>query len=106
MRWVQLRMKNADVATLLQEGQWAKEICRHYNALLIINDNVEVARQLQADGVHLGKEDMNPLEARKILGPGKIIGATCNTWEDILLRLIDGVDFFGLGAFAYSRSYV
>ena len=104
MRWVQLRMKNADVATLLQEGQWAKEICRHYNALLIINDNVEVARQLQADGVHLGKEDMNPLEARKILGPGKIIGATCNTWEDILLRQKQGVDYIGLGPYAYTRT--
>lgn len=104
MRWVQLRMKNADVATLLQEGQWAKEICRHYNALLIINDNVEVSRQLQADGVHLGKEDMNPLEARKILGPGKIIGATCNTWEDILLRQKQGVDYIGLGPYAYTRT--
>ncbi len=104
IRWVQLRMKDADFATLLQTGRWAKEICHHYNALLIINDNVEVARQLQADGVHLGKEDMDPLEARKILGPGKIIGATCNTWEDILLRHKQKVDYIGLGPYAYTRT--
>ncbi len=104
MRWVQLRMKNASFAALMQTGQWAKEICRRYNTLLIINDNVEVARQLQADGVHLGKEDMDPLEARKILGPGKIIGATCNTWEDILLRQRQGVDYIGLGPYAYTQT--
>lgn len=104
VRWVQLRIKNAGIAVILQEGHMAKEICHYYKALLIINDNVEVARQLQADGVHLGKEDMNPMEARKILGPQKIIGATCNTWDDILLRHRQGVDYIGLGPYAYTRT--
>lgn len=104
MRWVQLRMKEADVAELLEEGKRIKEICRRYHSLLIINDHVMVARQLNADGVHLGKEDADPREAREILGPGKIIGATCNTWKDILLRQQQQVDYIGLGPFAFTTT--
>lgn len=104
MRWVQLRMKGASVEEMLNEGQVMQEICRRYQALFIINDKVEVARMLNADGVHLGKEDMDPREARKILGPDKIIGATCNTWEDILLRQAQQVDYIGLGPFTYTTT--
>ncbi len=104
VRWVQLRMKEASFAEMLQEGKLIKEICRRYNALFIVNDNVQAARQLDADGVHLGKEDMNPLEARKILGNRKIIGATCNTWEDIQLRQKQQVDYIGLGPFAFTTT--
>lgn len=104
IRWVQLRMKTASYTEILREGKLAKEICRRYNALFMINDQVEIARQLDADGVHLGMNDMDPWEARKILGPGKIIGATCNTWEDIQLRSIQQVDYIGLGPFTYTTT--
>lgn len=104
MRWVQLRIKNAPFAEILKEGRLIKEICHRYNALFIINDHVEIARQLDADGVHLGLEDMDPREARKILGPDKIIGATCNTWEDIQLRHLQQVDYIGLGPFSYTST--
>lgn len=104
MRWVQLRIKNASEEELLREGRVAKEICRRYNALFIVNDNVQVARLLDADGVHLGKEDAHPLEARKILGPGKIIGATCNSWEDVILRTAQQVDYVGLGPFTFTTT--
>jgi len=104
MRWVQLRMKNTPAAEFLREGKLAKAICHRYHSLFIINDNVQVARQLDADGVHLGKEDMDPLEARRILGPDKIIGATCNTWEDILLRQNQQVDYIGLGPFTFTTT--
>lgn len=104
MRWVQLRMKNATKEEFLKEGRIAKEICHRYRTLFIINDHVDVARQLDADGVHLGKEDMDPLEARKILGSDKIIGATCNTWEDILLRQSQQVDYIGLGPFTFTTT--
>lgn len=104
VRWVQLRMKEASVAQLLEEGKNIKEICRRYNALFIINDNIQVARQLDADGVHLGKEDMDPQEARTILGKDKIIGATCNTGEDILLRQKQQVDYIGLGPFTFTTT--
>lgn len=104
VRWIQLRIKNAPFAEILEEGRLAKEICHRYNALFIINDYVEIARQLDADGVHLGLEDMDPREARKILGSDKIIGATCNTWEDIQLRHLQQVDYIGLGPFTYTTT--
>lgn len=104
MRWVQLRMKGASIEEFLQTGKIVKEICHKYNALFIINDNVEVARQLDADGIHLGKEDMNPLQARVILGENKIVGATCNTWEDIMLRQEQRVDYIGLGPYTFTTT--
>ncbi|GKI22155.1 hypothetical protein CE91St19_15570 [Odoribacter laneus] len=104
IRWIQLRMKKNSKAEILQTGRLIKEICQYYNALFIVNDQVEIARQLDADGVHLGLEDMNPEEARKILGPDKIIGATCNTMEDIRLRAIQKVDYIGLGPFRYTTT--
>lgn len=104
MRWVQLRMKGASTVEIMRTGKVMKEVCRRYNALFIINDNVDAARQLDADGVHLGKEDMNPAEARELLGSGKIIGATCNTWEDILLRQQQGVDYIGLGPYRFTTT--
>lgn len=97
-------MKKNSKAEILQTGRLIKEICQYYNALFIVNDQVEIARQLDADGVHLGLEDMNPEEARKILGPDKIIGATCNTMEDIRLRAIQKVDYIGLGPFRYTTT--
>lgn len=104
MRWIQLRMKGASLAEMLCEGRKVKEICRRHRALFIINDRVDVARLLEADGVHLGKEDMDPWEARRILGPGKIVGATCNTWDDILLRQKQQVDYIGLGPYAFTTT--
>lgn len=104
MRWVQLRMKGATPAEMLAEGRLIREICRRHGALFVVNDRVEVARELDADGVHLGKEDMDPREARALLGVGKIIGATCNTWEDILLRQKQGVDYIGLGPFTFTTT--
>lgn len=104
IRWVQLRMKEASDEEFLREGRLAKEICRRYNALFIINDRVEMARQLDADGVHLGKEDMNPLEARRLLGKYKIIGATCNTWDDVVQRFTQQVDYIGLGPFTFTTT--
>lgn len=103
-RWVQLRMKGASDSELLQEGRLAKQICCRYNARLIINDNVNVARQIDADGVHLGKEDITPEEARRMLGTDKIIGATCNTFNDIVVCHKQQVDYIGLGPFAYTAT--
>lgn len=81
-----------------------KEICRRHGALFIVNDKVDIALELDADGVHLGKEDMNPLEARKILGYSKIIGGTCNTFEDVVDRFRQQVDYIGLGPFTYTST--
>lgn len=103
-RWVQLRMKEADQEEFARIGRAVKEICRRHGALFLINDNVDIALELDADGVHLGKEDMNPLEARRILGYSKIIGGTCNTFEDVVTRFRQQVDYIGLGPFAYTTT--
>ena len=72
--------------------------------MFLVNDNVDIALELDADGVHLGKEDMNPLEARRILGYSKIIGGTCNTFEDVVDRFRQQVDYIGLGPFTYTTT--
>ncbi|MDR0765455.1 MAG: thiamine phosphate synthase, partial [Odoribacteraceae bacterium] len=80
-RWVQFRAKEGSIEEILLEGEAVRQVCRHHGALFIVNDRVEVARALDADGVHLGREDMSPGEARRLLGCHKIIGATCNTLD-------------------------
>lgn len=83
-RWIQLRMKDTDETTLEHHALIVQEMCRKYNATFIIDDNVLLAKKIKADGVHLGKNDMQIAEARKILGDDFIIGGTVNSFEDIL----------------------
>lgn len=75
-----------------------RRICHEYNAPLIINDNVQFALEIDADGVHLGQDDMDPLEARKLLGPDKIIGVTAKTVEQAKIAKSKGADYLGSGA--------
>lgn len=82
-RWVQLRMKDATEEEIVSVGHEVAGLCRRYGARFIIDDHVELVDRLQADGVHLGQNDMAVDEARRILGDGKIIGATANTREHI-----------------------
>ena len=103
-RWVQLRMKEADREEFIRVGRTVKEICKRHGALFLVNDNVDIALELDADGVHLGKEDMDPLEARRILGYSKIIGGTCNTFDDVVTRFRQQVDYIGLGPFTYTST--
>ncbi len=104
IRWIQLRMKDSTDEDMLSTGKLVKEVCDRYGATLIINDRVTIAKTLNADGVHLGKDDMNPLEARKVLGDNKIIGATCNSFDDIQERSHQNVDYIGLGPFRYTTT--
>lgn len=104
IKWIQFRMKNSSPEEKLIEGEKLARICKKYNATFIINDDVELAIKLNADGVHLGLSDMDPLEARKLLGEKAIIGATCNTFEDICLRHKQKVDYIGLGPLRYTTT--
>jgi thiamine-phosphate pyrophosphorylase len=81
-----------------------KEICNGYKATLIINDNVYLAQQIAADGVHLGLTDMGIPEARRILGTYKIIGATANTFEDVLTHVQNTANYIGLGPFQFTTT--
>lgn len=104
VRWVQLRLKNVDPATILNTALKCREICDQYSAIMIVNDSVSIAQASQADGVHLGLNDMNPKEARNILGPNFIIGGTANTLQNCIQHKNDGVDYIGLGPFRYTTT--
>ena len=103
-RWVQLRVKDASREEFIRIGYAVKEICKRYGALFLVNDHVDISLELNSDGVHLGKKDMNPLEARKILGYSKIIGGTCNTFDDVAERYRQQVDYIGLGPFRFTST--
>ena len=104
VKWVQLRMKDVSTEKYLATAKEARIICDLYDVKLIINDNVEVAIQCKADGIHLGKNDMNPIEARKIVGKDFIIGGTANAVEDVKNLINNGVDYIGLGPFKHTTT--
>ncbi|SKB44729.1 thiamine phosphate synthase [Dyadobacter psychrophilus] len=101
-RWIQLRVKNQEEAQILEIATAAKSLCDSYTAKLIINDFPNIARSVNAHGLHLGLNDMPISEARKIVGHNMIIGGTANTFEDILLRVNEGADYIGLGPFRFT----
>lgn len=102
--WVQLRIKERSYDEFLTIALNTKEVCKKYNAKLIINDNVDIAFEVKADGVHLGKNDMNPVLARRHLGNNFIIGATCNTFEDIVEVVNAGADYVGVGPYKFTNT--
>ena len=103
-RWIQLRMKDASPEEILPIAEKALAMCREYHATLIIDDHVELAKQIKADGVHLGKFDMPIAEARRILGKDFLIGGTANTFEDILIHHKAGADYIGCGPFRFTTT--
>lgn len=105
-RWVQLRHKNAYTETLIDEGHTVADLCRKAGATFIVNDRVDLVETFGADGVHLGKNDMPVKEARKLLGPKRIIGATANCFEDIVKAWTNGADYIGLGPFRFTTTKV
>ncbi|MCM1109609.1 MAG: thiamine phosphate synthase [Clostridium sp.] len=103
-RWIQLRMKGAPENAVREVGREVAEICRENGATLILDDHVGLVRELGADGVHLGRQDMPVADARRILGPGKIIGATANTEDDIVAAAGAGADYIGLGPLRFTTT--
>ena len=103
-RLVQLRLKDCSWEEQLETAKAAREICDSHQALLIINDSVELGLAIGADGVHLGKTDMPPHEARSLLPANMLIGGTANTLEDCLRLISKGVDYIGLGPFRFTRT--
>ena len=95
---VQIREKDMDEDALRKEAASVREVCRKYGALLILDDNVSLVKELDLDGVHLGQNDMPASEARKILGPDKIIGVTAKTIEQAQKAYAEGADYLGSGA--------
>ncbi|PIL34226.1 hypothetical protein GSI_03937 [Ganoderma sinense ZZ0214-1] len=94
---VQIREKHADTAEFLSVAQASKEICRRHNVPILINDRIDIALAIGADGVHLGQTDMPVEVARRLLPPNAIIGMTCNTVEHVKKAVEDAVDYVGVG---------
>ena len=103
-RWIQLRMKEASPLELEQEALRIQALCHQYHATFIIDDHVELAKKIQAHGVHLGKNDMPIAEARKLLGPDFLIGGTANTFEDIRSHHQAGANYIGCGPFRFTTT--
>lgn len=91
------REKEAETSEFIEKAAECAEICHSYNVPLLINDRIDVALACDADGVHVGQSDMSAEMARKILGPGKIIGVSCKTPSQAMKAWADGADYIGCG---------
>ena len=100
----QLRLKKESFKKKLIIGKKIKKICEKFSVKFLINDDVLLAKKLNADGCHLGQKDMNILEARKIIG-NKIIGITChNSIKLAKIAIINKADYIAIGAFNFSKT--
>jgi thiamine-phosphate pyrophosphorylase len=102
--WVQLRVKDRPETEVLDLAVKVRALCHENGARLIINDFPHVALAVDADGVHLGRKDMPPSQARDLLGEGFLIGGSANTIQDIERLYAEGVDYIGLGPFRFTET--
>lgn len=102
--WIQLRCKNLSQEVWLETAYKVKSVCDIYNTFLIINDNISIAKAVDANGVHLGKEDNSISEARAILGNDKIIGFSCNSFSDMVFAKNEGANYVGLGPYRFTTT--
>lgn len=101
---VQLRIKNKKKSIVLETAKKAREITANYQTRLIINDDYKIAKEVRADGVHLGKTDACPKEAKVFLGNYYLVGGTANTLQDCEALIKKGVDYIGLGPFRFTKT--
>ena len=95
---VQLREKQLEEGAFLEEAKELQALCRQRRIPFLVNDNVDIALAMNADGVHVGQSDMEAQDVRKKLGPDKIIGVSAQTVEQALLAQAHGADYLGVGA--------
>lgn len=103
-KWIQLRMKGATDDEVRSAAAEIQPLCKKHEALFVLDDRVHLAKELKADGVHLGKNDMPVDEARRVLGEEFIIGGTANTFEDIEQLYRQGADYIGCGPFRFTTT--
>lgn len=102
--WIQLRWKQGAEEQLLALALRIKQHCLKYGATLIINDHIQVAKTIDAAGVHLGLTDTSIQKARQLLGPNMIIGGTANTLSDVRQRIAENCDYIGLGPLRFTST--
>ncbi len=98
VRLVQYRDKNISSKVMFERGEALFKLCKNYNAIFLVNDRVDIAMAIDADGVHIGQDDMDCKLARKLLGKDKIIGVSTKTLKESKKALEDGADYLGCGA--------
>ena len=103
-KWIQLRMKGATDDEVRAAAAAIQPLCKEHEAVFVIDDRVALAKELKADGVHLGKNDMPVGAARRVLGEDFIIGGTANTFEDIERLHREGADYIGCGPFRFTTT--
>lgn len=102
--FIQLREKELDNESFVDEALKIKSICSEYNIPFVINDNVHVAMEINADGVHVGQNDMTAKEVRKLIGKDKILGVSVQNVEQAILAQKQGADYLGVGAVFHTDS--
>ena len=103
-RWIQLRVKGAPDEVVYPLAIEVQQLCKEHDAVFVIDDRVALVKEIGADGVHLGRQDMPVSEARQLLGEEFIIGGTANTLEDICVLVSQGVDYIGCGPFRFTTT--
>lgn len=94
---IQLRHKRASQRELLPQARLVASLCRDRRTCFIVNDRLDMAEAVDADGVHLGQDDLPPSAARALLGPGKILGVSTHSLDQALRAADDGADYLGIG---------
>ncbi|WP_406677009.1 thiamine phosphate synthase [Moorella sp. ACPs] len=101
---IQLREKDLSARELVELGREIRELTRAAGATFIINDRLDVALAVEADGVHIGQEDLPARVARELLGPGKILGVSTGTVAEARQAVVDGADYLGVGSIYATKS--
>lgn len=103
-KWIQLRMKDASQKDRKETALILQKLCKEYQATFILDDEVLLAKEIKADGVHLGLNDMPIHQAREILGKDAIIGGTANTLEQAIQQIKEGANYLGIGPFRFTET--
>lgn len=96
--FLQIREKDLDEGTFEEEAKALKDLCEKYHVPFVVNDNVDIALEIDADGVHVGQSDIKGRDIRSILGPNKILGISAGTVEEAVAAEKAGADYIGVGA--------
>lgn len=102
--FIQLREKELDDETFLAEAVEIQKLCKKYRVPFVINDNVDIALKINADGIHVGQSDMEAGDVRSLLGKDKILGVSAQTVEQAILAEQRGADYLGVGAVFHTGS--
>lgn len=101
---IQLREKKARLRDVVEVGRALRELCREHDVLFVVNDRVDVALLLEADGVHVGQDDLPAEEARRLVGDDMFIGVSASSMDEARLALASGTDYLGVGTIYATNS--